>query len=146
MGSGGNLFFQSRRSSIFPYHRARKSQWKFRCYRQYHIQWLVWAWSVVLLAILGVVAAPITSGDTAFRSARLIVADFLHMEQRSISKRLLICIPLFLVAILILIYNLSDRPDLKKFGDILRGVIKHWLYSPFGLLPYIYPEKGNLIG
>lgn len=98
------------------------------------------------LAILGVVAAPITSGDTAFRSARLIVADFLHMEQRSISKRLLICIPLFLVAILILIYNLSDRPDLKKFGDILRGVIKHWLYSPFGLLPYIYPEKGNLIG
>lgn len=41
MGSGGNLFFQSRRSSIFPYHRARKSQWKFRCYRQYHIQWLV---------------------------------------------------------------------------------------------------------
>ena len=38
------------------------------------------------------------------------------------------------------------RPDLKKFGDILRGVIKHWLYSPFGLLPYIYPEKGNLIG
>lgn len=60
------------------------------------------------LAILGVVAAPITSGDTAFRSARLIVADFLHMEQRSISKRLLICIPLFLVAILILIYNLSD--------------------------------------
>lgn len=33
------------------------------------------------LAILGVIAAPITSGDTAFRSARLIVADFLGMEQ-----------------------------------------------------------------
>lgn len=66
------------------------------------------------LAILGVVAAPITSGDTAFRSARLIVADFLHMEQRSISKRLLICIPLFLVAILILIYNLSDSAGFEK--------------------------------
>ena len=66
------------------------------------------------LAILGVVAAPITSGDTAFRSARLIVADFLHMEQRSISKRLLICIPLFLVAILILIYNLSDPTGFEK--------------------------------
>ncbi len=66
------------------------------------------------LAILGVVAAPITSGDTAFRSARLIVADFLHMEQRSISKRLLICIPLFLVAILILIYNLSDPAGFEK--------------------------------
>lgn len=34
-----------------------------------------------VLAILGVIAAPITSGDTAFRSARLIVADFLGMEQ-----------------------------------------------------------------
>ena len=66
------------------------------------------------LAILGVVAAPITSGDTAFRSARLIVADFLHMEQRSISKRLLICIPLFLVALLILIYNLSDPAGFEK--------------------------------
>ena len=66
------------------------------------------------LAILGVVAAPITSGDTAFRSARLIVADFLHMEQRSICKRLLICLPLFLVAILILIYNLSDPAGFEK--------------------------------
>lgn len=35
-----------------------------------------------VLAILGVIAAPITSGDTAFRSARLIVADFLGMEQK----------------------------------------------------------------
>ena len=35
-----------------------------------------------VLAILGVIAAPITSGDTAFRSARLIVADFLKLEQK----------------------------------------------------------------
>ena len=50
-----------------------------------------------LLALLGVVAAPITSGDTAFRSARLIVADMLRLEQRSHLKRLAICVPLFLV-------------------------------------------------
>lgn len=48
-----------------------------------------------ILALLGVVAAPITSGDTAFRSARLIVADMLHLEQRSVWKRFWICIPLF---------------------------------------------------
>lgn len=66
------------------------------------------------LAILGVVAAPITSGDTAFRSARLIVADFLHMEQRSIIKRLMICVPLFVVAIVILIYNLADPAGFEK--------------------------------
>lgn len=50
-----------------------------------------------ILALLGVVAAPITSGDTAFRSARLIIADMLHIEQRTIWKRFLICIPLFVV-------------------------------------------------
>ena len=50
-----------------------------------------------ILALLGVVAAPITSGDTAFRSARLIIADMLHVEQRSYGKRLAICIPLFLL-------------------------------------------------
>ena len=66
------------------------------------------------LAILGVVAAPITSGDTAFRSARLIVADFLHLEQRSVVKRLMICIPMFIVAILILIYSLSDPAGFEK--------------------------------
>ncbi len=66
------------------------------------------------LAILGVVAAPITSGDTAFRSARLIVADFLHMEQRSIIKRLMICVPLFVIAIVILIYNLADPAGFEK--------------------------------
>ena len=50
-----------------------------------------------ILAILGVVAAPITSGDTAFRSARLIAADFLHLSQKSISKRLMLCLPLFAI-------------------------------------------------
>ncbi len=49
------------------------------------------------LAILGVVAAPITSGDTAFRSARLIAADFLHISQKSIGKRLMLCLPLFVI-------------------------------------------------
>ena len=50
-----------------------------------------------LLAILGVVAAPITSGDTAFRSARLIVADFLHLKQGPMKNRLNISIPQFAI-------------------------------------------------
>jgi len=49
------------------------------------------------LALLGVVAAPITSGDTAFRSARLIVADFLNYKQEPIKNRLFISIPLFII-------------------------------------------------
>ena len=52
-----------------------------------------------VLAILGVVAAPITSGDTAFRSARLIVADFLHLKQGPMKNRLVISIPLFVAGL-----------------------------------------------
>ena len=61
-----------------------------------------------ILAILGVVAAPITSGDTAFRSARLIIADFLHLPQRSLAKRLYIAVPLFAGSALLLWYNIAD--------------------------------------
>ena len=66
-----------------------------------------------ILAILGIVAAPITSGDTALRSARLIAADFLHIDQRPIVKRLLICIPLFLLTMSMLIYSLRDAEGFK---------------------------------
>ncbi|GAA5225287.1 carbon starvation CstA family protein [Membranihabitans marinus] len=51
-----------------------------------------------ILAVLGVVAAPITSGDTAFRSARLIISDFMKVKQGSLKNRLMISIPLFAVA------------------------------------------------
>jgi len=61
-----------------------------------------------ILALLGVVAAPITSGDTALRSARLIIAEFIHMEQKSIMKRIWICIPLFGVTMLLLFYNIEN--------------------------------------
>jgi carbon starvation protein CstA len=59
------------------------------------------------------VAAPITSGDTALRSARLILADILHLEQKSIRRRLYICIPLFLVTMGVLIYSLADADGFK---------------------------------
>ena len=58
-----------------------------------------------VLAILGVVAAPITSGDTAFRSARLIIADVFHIEQRTKWKRLVICVPLFAAGIALTFVN-----------------------------------------
>ena len=61
------------------------------------------------LAILGVVAAPITSGDTALRSARLIIAEFLHIEQHSIRKRIYICIPVFAATLALLWYNIADE-------------------------------------
>ncbi len=51
-----------------------------------------------VLALLGIVAAPITSGDTAFRSARLILSDIFSSNQKKIGNRLLISMPLFVIA------------------------------------------------
>ena len=62
-----------------------------------------------VLAILGVVAAPITSGDTAFRSARLMIADTLHVEQNNYGKRLAIAVPLFAAGALVLWFNIADE-------------------------------------
>lgn len=62
-----------------------------------------------ILALLGVVAAPITSGDTAFRSARLTIADSLHFSQHSLRNRFAIAIPLFVVAALLLWFNVADE-------------------------------------
>ena len=61
-----------------------------------------------LLAIMGVIFAPITSGDTALRSARLIIADFLNYDQKPIRKRLIISIPIFLATAGILIWEIGD--------------------------------------
>lgn len=55
-----------------------------------------------VLAVLGVIAAPITSGDTALRSARLIAADFMGVRQKKIVKRLAISIPIFVLCFVIM--------------------------------------------
>lgn len=62
-----------------------------------------------ILAILGVVAAPITSGDTALRSARLVIADAFHFSQDTRSHRLAVSIPLFAVTAGVLYFNIADE-------------------------------------
>jgi carbon starvation protein CstA len=47
------------------------------------------------LAILGVIVLPITSGDTALRSLRLMISEFLHYDQKPTQNRLIICVPIF---------------------------------------------------
>ena len=51
----------------------------------------------VALAMIGVIVCPITSGDTAFRSARLVLADWFKIDQNQIQKRLILCVPLLAV-------------------------------------------------
>ena len=68
--------------------------------------WLGVAGSI--LAVLGVVAAPITSGDTALRGARLNIAEFLHVRQDKIANRLMISLPIFAVVGLMLWFNIEN--------------------------------------
>lgn len=58
-----------------------------------------------VLALLGVVAAPITSGDTAFRSARLIAADFMRYKQNKLYKRVVLSLPIFMVSAVLMFVN-----------------------------------------
>lgn len=55
-----------------------------------------------ILAVMGVIAAPITTGDTALRSTRLLVADFLRIDQRKLLKRVLVSLPIFALAFLVM--------------------------------------------
>ena len=65
----------------------------------------------IALAMLGVIACPITSGDTAFRSARLVLADWFHLEQKSWKNRLLLCIPVLGVGAILGIGNALGKID-----------------------------------
>ncbi|WP_418507220.1 carbon starvation protein A, partial [Dysosmobacter sp.] len=65
----------------------------------------------IALAMLGVIACPITSGDTAFRSARLVLADWFHVEQKSIKGRLMLCIPVLGVGAILGVGNALGKID-----------------------------------
>ncbi len=62
-----------------------------------------------ILAIVGVIVCPITSGDTAFRSARLILAETFHLDQKSIRNRLLITIPLLVIGGLLTWFAITNN-------------------------------------
>lgn len=108
-----------------------------------------WLGSVgAVLAILGVVAAPITSGDTALRSARLIAADFLHMKQDKIMKRLILCVPIFAAAITLMFVKFdvlwryfawfNQTLSVFTFWAITIYLTKHHRWPIITLLPALF--------
>lgn len=65
--------------------------------------------AIAVVTILGVISAAITSGDTALRSARLIVADFVNYNQKPIKNRLIVAIPIFAVTGAILVWSFLNK-------------------------------------
>ena len=63
------------------------------------------------LAVLGVVACPITSGDTAFRSARLAIADAMKFNQKPIQNRFIIALPLFAIGIALVVWSQTGKDN-----------------------------------
>lgn len=83
------------------------------------------------MALLGVVAAPITSGDTAFRSARLIVADFMKFKQGPIQNRLLVSLPLFVVGFLLTMVDFGIIWRYFAWSNQTLGTIVLWTITAY---------------
>ncbi len=79
-----------------------------------------------VMAILGVVVCPITSGDTAFRSIRLICADAFNFDQKPIRNRLVICIPIFIVAFILCNVSFVQLWNYVGIGNQTLAVITLW--------------------
>ena len=82
-----------------------------------------------ILAIMGVVIAPITSGDTAFRSARLILADLLRFDQKPIYKRLIISTPLFALGVAIAFMDFDVIWRYFAWSNQALSVITLWMIT-----------------
>lgn len=79
-----------------------------------------------VIAIIGVVVCPITTGDTAFRGLRLLVADVLKFEQKPIKNRLLISVPIFIVALVLCNLDFSTIWKYVGIANQVLGTIMLW--------------------
>ncbi|MEN8435038.1 carbon starvation protein A [Clostridium septicum] len=84
-----------------------------------------------ILAILGVVACPITSGDTAFRSARLTIADTMGMKQDKFANRFKIAIPLFAVGIALTFIDFAIIWRYFSWANQTLAMIMLWAASAY---------------
>ncbi|KKG16721.1 carbon starvation protein CstA [Methanosarcina sp. 2.H.T.1A.6] len=79
-----------------------------------------------ILAILGVIACPITSGDTAFRSARLTIADAMNLDQRPLKNRLIIAFPIFAMGFSLTLIDFSKVWRYFAFSNQVLATIVLW--------------------
>ena len=84
-----------------------------------------------ILAILGVVACPITSGDTAFRSARLTIADSFNINQDKIKNRFLIALPLFAVGVALTFIDFTIVWKYFSWANQTLAMIMLWAGSAY---------------
>ena len=84
-----------------------------------------------VIAVIGVVICPITSGDTAFRSLRLTLADLFKSDQKPISKPLLISIPIFALAFFCCKMDFSTVWNYVGIGNQLLATLVLWTSAAY---------------
>ena len=92
----------------------------------------------VALAMIGVIVCPITTGDTAFRSARLVLADWFKIDQNKFSKRLILCVPLLAVGAFVGHLDYSIVWRYFSWTNQTLAMIVLWTASM-----YLFREKKN---
>ncbi|MEK4026490.1 carbon starvation CstA family protein [Sporosarcina sp. FSL W7-1283] len=90
------------------------------------------------IAVLGAVVLPITSGDTAFRAARSIIADYIQISQSKIGKRLLIAIPLFVASYLLTLIDFNILWRYFSWANQSTAAIALWIGAM-----YLYVKRKN---
>jgi carbon starvation protein CstA len=84
-----------------------------------------------ILAVIGVVACPVTSGDTAFRSARLILAEILHLDQKNMRNRLIITLPLLGIGALLTQLDFNVLWRYFSWSNQTLAMISLWVASEY---------------
>lgn len=84
-----------------------------------------------IFAVLGVVVLPITSGDTAFRAARLVIAEFFHLEQKTLAKRLMIAVPLFVVGYIVSKVDFSILWRYFTWANQMTAMVMLWTAAAY---------------
>jgi carbon starvation protein CstA len=64
-----------------------------------------------VLAVVGVIICPITSGDTALRSCRLILGEWFSLDQKKLKNRIILTLPLFVIIVGISIWDFADSAN-----------------------------------
>ena len=101
--------------------------------------------AIAVITILGVISAAVTTGDTALRSARLIIAEFMHYDQKPIKNRLIVAVPMFVVTAAILVYSISDAKGFQliwryfSWANQVLATVTLWAISV-----YLAKNKGKL--
>ena len=84
-----------------------------------------------IIAFLGVVILPITSGDTAFRSSRLILAEYFNMDQKPLRNRLLMAMPLFVLGAILTQVDFAIIWRYFGFANQTTAVMMLWTASAY---------------